>query len=86
MSKSNDIENFSGPRWKEKTFSDSSLIERIKYDYLMQTLVVKFKNKETKYAYFDIPEELANGFFETKSAGKFFHEFIKNKFTHHKQN
>ena len=51
----------------------------------MQTLIVKFKNKTSKYAYFEIPEELANAFFESKSAGKFFHEFIKNKFTHHKQ-
>jgi|GEM_PF-3588994 lysyl-tRNA synthetase class 2 len=85
MKKSDNIEEFSGPRWKEKTFADSSLIEKIKYDYLMQTLFVKFKNKESKYSFFDVPVEVANNLFESKSVGKYFHEFIKGKYNHHKQ-
>ena len=54
MKKSDNIEEFSGTRWKEKIFADSSLIEGIKYDFLMQTLFVKFKNKENTILYLSV--------------------------------
>lgn len=83
--KTYNIDEYDGPRIKEKSFEDSSLIESVKYDTLMQTLIVKFKTKTDIYSYFDIPQDIGFGLFESNSAGSYFSKHIKGKYTYHKK-
>lgn len=59
---------------------DSSLIRRIAYDVSTSILTVVFR-KGGKYLYQGVPVELATRFIAAESAGTFFHEHIKDKFT-----
>jgi len=79
------IDEYDGPRIKEKSFTDSSLIESVKYDVLMQTLIVKFKTKSDLYSYFDLPQDVAFGIFDSNSVGSYFSKHIKGKYAYHKK-
>ena len=79
------IDEYEGPRIKEKEFTDSSLIESVKYDLLMQTMIVKFKSKPDIYSYFDIPQSIAFGLFDSNSVGSYFSKNIKGKYAYHKK-
>lgn len=63
------------------TFSGSSLLEEAQYDVIAKTLIVKFRAKTIRYIYFDLPKKTAESLFASESAGKFFSEKIKNKFS-----
>ncbi len=79
------IDEYDGPTIKQKIFSDSSLIEFVKYDILMQTLIVKFKTKSDIYSYFEIPKDIGLQLFESNSVGSYFSKHIKGKYTYHKK-
>ena len=59
--------------------SEAGFVADKKKKVVSGKLYVKFSNG-TFYMYNDVPETVANGFFEAESAGKFFFANIRNKF------
>lgn len=59
--------------------SESSFIKRFFWSDMDNTLLVEFKNNKG-YKYFDVPEDVASGFFVAESKGKFLHANIKDKY------
>jgi len=70
------------PRKQYVIFEDSSILKDARYDSLMQTLTVSFKNSHGVYSYFDIPSEVVRTLLSSgkdgSSAGKYFIKHIKN--------
>lgn len=58
---------------------DSSTIDKVGYDAEAKTLVIKFDNGET-YKYLNVPEQTYKKLMKASSAGKFFNDYIKDKF------
>jgi hypothetical protein len=61
-------------------FPSSSVIERIAYDDAATTLWVSFSGAGT-YLYDDVPEAVFEDFCLAPSAGTFFHERIKDRYS-----
>ena len=59
-------------------FLKSSLIHSISYD--KYKLLINFKNGHS-YLYYDVPFEVYEELSQTPSAGKFYNNRIKNKFS-----
>lgn len=58
---------------------DSSTIEQVDFDPLMNKVSVCFKN-QTVYEYYDVDKALYEEFVAASSVGKFFSQNIKKKF------
>lgn len=58
----------------------SSTIDHSDYDPIKRMLSIKFHSGDTVYQYHDVPMSVANEFQKAKSAGKYFHREIKEKF------
>lgn len=69
----------------DKSFPDSSLVSRIQYDPSFETLIVGFKSSPVRYTYFDVPAGVVYNMLTAPSAGKYFHNFIKDNYTFVKQ-
>ena len=58
----------------------STVIDLFNYDHKKATLRIVFRSGNV-YAYKNVPEEVYNDFKTAVSKGKYFNEFIRNKFT-----
>ena len=63
----------------EREHVESSNIESIGYDWKTRTLEVEFKGGKV-YQYKSFPKRTHKALMEAESKGKFFNEFIKEKF------
>lgn len=68
------------PKEKGQSKFDSSVIKNFTYHIFNKTLEITF-NSGKKYIYFDVELEEYKKFCGSKSKGKYFHKFIKNKKT-----
>ena len=60
---------------------DSSLIQEVSYDREEQMLVIKFRDYYVlQFAYCDVPIKVFSDFITSKSLGKYYLRYIKNKF------
>lgn len=64
-----------GDRVKTRLFDSKTILEG-KYDSVLEVLTLEFVGGG-KYDYFGVDQELANGLFESSSAGKYFSEHIR---------
>lgn len=55
---------------------DSTNLKEVLYDYKSKTLVIEFL-KGNIYNYYNVPAEVAEGLQTAKSAGEYFHKYIK---------
>lgn len=62
---------------------ESSQIEAIAYYEPHMKLFIKFKNGSI-YEYMNVHKDDYESLQRAESAGKFFHQYIKNKFEYHK--
>lgn len=60
--------------------TESSNINKISYDLKTNQLKINFKPNNT-YTYENVPYYIWEGLVGSPSKGKYFHSFIKNKFT-----
>lgn len=60
--------------------TDSSQITEIAYDPAESILTVRFKKKNTVYAYTGVPTHVHDGFIKAESKGKYFHQNIRGQF------
>lgn len=65
----------------QPTYIVSSNIDAIAHQ--AKQLFIRFKSGIT-YSYDDVPYDYFDALQKVESAGKFFHQFIKNRFTHHR--
>ena len=65
-----------GSKSRSKNFKNSSTLLRAEYDASMNRLTVLFVDGKT-YQYGGVPEEVANGLFESESPGRYLNEQIK---------
>jgi len=61
----------------------SSDIESIGYDEALQRLEIKFLSGGI-YQYSNVPDNIYNGVINASSHGKYFHEYVKDKFAFNK--
>ncbi len=59
--------------------SNSSLVLRVDYDNLMNSMKVFFIGGGV-YTFLEVPKTVFENFKQAESAGKFFHGNVKNKF------
>lgn len=64
-----------GDRVKKRLFASSTICE-VTYDNVVEHMVVVFQNG-SKYEYFAIDQELADGLFNAVSAGQYFAKNIR---------
>jgi len=62
------------------------MIERVKYDFAMNTLIITFKTNNTVYSFFDVPREQAMPLFSEPSVGVAFTRLIKGRYNFNKRN
>jgi len=75
----------------EKTITDSSLIEHVKWqqtstldEHIVGDLTIKFKNSLVSYTYPAVPYETCVSFLEAPSCGQYFAKNIKTLFSYTK--
>lgn len=77
-------ETTTAPRKREAVFENSSTLKEARYDSLLQTLTVSFKNSPGVYSYFEVPSDVAITLLSSESggvsAGKYFIKHIKNNY------
>lgn len=61
----------------------SSNLLTFDYDADQKMVIIEFKGGG-KYIYMNVPQEIVDKFYESESKGKYFHQFIKGKFTFEK--
>lgn len=59
--------------------TESSNINKIKFNLETQTLTINFKPDNT-YEYYNVPYWIWEGLMGNESKGKYFHSFIKGKY------
>lgn len=62
----------------------SSDIASIGYQPETRTLEIEFHSQRSIYQYFNVPEQEYNELMNAGSHGKYFHRFIKNKYSYEK--
>jgi len=60
-------------------FDNSSTIESVEYDHLMENLDIHFKSGSV-YRYCGVPANILDEIKQAESVGSYFHKNIKNKF------
>lgn len=63
-----------------KTKHKSSTIDHSEYNAADKTLRIKFQSGDQVYQYHGVPMSIASGLVNAKSAGKYFHSEIRDKF------
>jgi hypothetical protein len=59
---------------------NSSMIAGVDYDSSTKELTVTFKNNSSKYTYQNVPQEVANGYLNTSSVGRYHASNVHNKY------
>lgn len=59
---------------------ESSNLEAIGYDNVLEVAYVQFQETDGTYLYFDVPREVYEGLVEAESHGSFFHSEIKGEY------
>ena len=62
----------------------SSNLAQWRYDSETKVLEIQFIGGNDTYSYDDVPEDVADGFKYAPSAGKYFHDHIKNRYKFYK--
>lgn len=68
----------------QRTPVTSSDIASIGYDSQLKTLEIEFHSKHSVYQYFNVPEQAYNELMNARSHGKYFNQYIKNKYRYEK--
>jgi hypothetical protein len=59
---------------------NSSAIECVSYDESTHRMIVDFVGSGSSYDYCGVPKEIFNGLISAQSAGRFYNEYIKDKY------
>jgi len=62
----------------------SSNLARWRYDPDTTVLEIQFQGNDDTFSYDEVPADVANGFNHAVSAGRFFHNNIKNRYRFYK--